>query len=91
MPRIEDIFIKRQAALFRSSTLDMSQVYQQLILDEESRRLATVNICIRYFSNTSDCPLGLSPWDFPKNDRECIAGHPTGIPGGHTHWRKDGD
>ena len=42
IPRIEDIFTKMTGCTV-FSTLNMSQAYQQLILDEESRRLITVN------------------------------------------------
>ena len=42
IPRIEDIFTKISGCTV-FSTLDMSQAYQQLMQDEESRRLVTVN------------------------------------------------
>ena len=42
IPSIEDIFTKMTSCTVLS-TLDMSEAYQQLILDEESRRLVTAN------------------------------------------------
>ena len=42
LPRPEDIFA-RLAGGKRFSTLDLSQAYHQLMLDEESRKLVTVN------------------------------------------------
>ena len=58
IPRVEDIFTKMTGCTV-FSTLDMLQAYQQLVLDEESRRLVTVNTHKGLFQYTQ-LPLGVA-------------------------------
>ena len=56
IPKIEDLFTSL-AGRKSFTTLDMSQAYQQLLLDETSKKLVVINIPKVYF-NITDSHLG---------------------------------
>ena len=54
VPKVKDLFATlSNGKLF--TKLDLRQAYQQLLLDEESKRYMTVINTTKVFSNTLDC------------------------------------
>ena len=59
LPKPDDL-MAQLAGGQKFSKLDLSQVYQQILLDENSRKFATINTHLGLF-NIQECPLGWRP------------------------------
>ena len=58
LPRVEELFTKLSGGK-HFTTLDLSQAYHQIELDEESRDLTTINTPLGLFRYVR-CPYGIS-------------------------------
>ena len=56
IPRIEDLFVKLNEEK-KFSKVNLSQAYNQLVLDDNSKKLMVINICIEAYFNLIICPL----------------------------------
>ena len=68
IPKIEDLLAKLSGGKYFSS-LDMSQAYQQLPLDDETKKLVVINTHKGLFAYNC-LPFGVSsaPGNFPANN-----------------------
>ena len=94
IPKIEDLFARLQKGRYFTK-LDLSQAYQQLPLDDDSKKFVVVNTHRGLFTFQVH---SLTIWnrvgarDFPTSHRKRSAGYRRGggIPRRHTHLREYG-